>query len=89
MNDPAIVAQRLKTARELKKLSQVALAERAFTTNKQLSLIERGRASMSISLAVSLGRALGVRPSWLLDLEEEQKIDYGEILGIEEAVGQE
>ena len=58
------LGQRIKVARQLRKLTQTQLAERAAVNQSDISKLERGD-SLSTTNIVGLARALMVRPVWL------------------------
>jgi addiction module HigA family antidote len=60
-----------------KRIATAALARAAGLTREHLSKILNGRARITAEVAVRLGRALGVAPLWLLELQA--KADLAEI----------
>lgn len=56
---PAPSPNRVRTQREARNLSQVALAERASLSRQSLSAIEAGRATPAVDVALRIARALG------------------------------
>ena len=59
--------KRLCELRLSEKLSQEKLAEKAGLHRNYVGLLERGETNVSLLALVALGRALGVRPSKLID----------------------
>lgn len=74
MNRPEIIAQRLRTARQFEKLTQVQLASQIPCDPQIISNIERQKNRMSIDTAIAISKILNVRVTWLLDLEEEDEM---------------
>lgn len=74
MNRPEIIAQRLRTARQFEKLTQVQLSSQIPCDPQIISNIERQKYRMSIDNAIAISKILGVRVTWLLDLEEEDEM---------------
>jgi transcriptional regulator with XRE-family HTH domain len=62
-----IFADNLRRARELKGMSQEALADAAGIDRTYVSALERGLYSVSLDTLEKLASALNVTPSWLLD----------------------
>jgi transcriptional regulator with XRE-family HTH domain len=60
------IGTRIKTARELKKLTQEQLAEITGLTNNYISNIERSRSKPSIKTLIKLCNALDVTPDNIL-----------------------
>jgi transcriptional regulator with XRE-family HTH domain len=60
-------AMRLRKLREAKGLTQAVLAHKAGVTRGYLSRIEMGRHDPPLSRVQRLAKALGVRPSALID----------------------
>lgn len=52
--------QRVRLAREQRKLSQRQLAKEAGITNKYLSRVEQGKADLSLSIALHIAQALDI-----------------------------
>ncbi|MFM0185574.1 helix-turn-helix transcriptional regulator [Paraburkholderia nemoris] len=65
------VATNLKLFRGKQSMSQEALADRAGLHRTQISLIERGRASVTLDTLVALASALGVTEVDLLTAHDE------------------
>jgi transcriptional regulator with XRE-family HTH domain len=65
----------LRKLRKQKKLSQEALALDADIERNYISLLELGRFSASIKIVFKLARALGIRPSRLIELAERETVD--------------
>jgi transcriptional regulator with XRE-family HTH domain len=68
MNDNEIFPERLKTARELRQMSQVALAEKARTPATTISHFEAGSRKPSFDSLRRLAKALEVTTDYLLGL---------------------
>jgi transcriptional regulator with XRE-family HTH domain len=67
------VGERLRTLRETRNISMRALAARSGLSANALSMIERGKASPSVSTLYKLADALGVSITAFFDSETEKK----------------
>lgn len=66
-----ILAQRIREARQSRKMSQQELAEKVgYTSRASINKIELGRVDVPRSKVVALAEALHVSPIWLLGLED-------------------
>jgi transcriptional regulator with XRE-family HTH domain len=71
MRVEAILARNLKRLRNLRGLSQEALADEAGLNRTYLGLVENAKNSISIGRLAKLAKPLGVKPRDLIDDEYE------------------
>lgn len=67
MDERTSFSQNLRRRRTTQGLSQMALGEKAGLHFSEVSLLERGARDPRLTTIVKLARALGVKPSRLLD----------------------
>jgi transcriptional regulator with XRE-family HTH domain len=65
----ALAGSDLRKFRERRRLSQAALGELAETSGQSISLLERGRSKLTVTMLIRLGRAFGCHPWALVDPE--------------------
>ena len=68
----SILGLRIRECRRSLRMTQQGLANRVYCTKAMISLIERGKALPSIELLVRIAEALGERPGYFLDPEDER-----------------
>lgn len=68
----AYLGSRIRERRLQLRMTQQELAERVYCTKAMISQIERGKALPSIDLLVRIAEALGERPGYFLDPEDER-----------------
>ncbi len=62
-----IIGNNLKTARTLKGLTQEQLAEELDTSDKFISMVERGQSGLSITSIVNICKFLNIEPNTLFN----------------------
>lgn len=70
MNDPNVIARRVKDERRKKHMTLVAVAEKVYVSKSLLSMVEHGKRRLNVDLAVALAKVFGCSAAWLLDLED-------------------